>query len=96
LTVHRETLTLYITFRRGGRGESVLLDSVVLHPYGSLYADSDKIAEGGTSTYILHLSGNCINYISEFQRLLLPRDADDRGARPAARRLGLRLPRAHP
>ncbi len=25
LTVHRETLTQYITFNRGGRGESVLL-----------------------------------------------------------------------
>jgi hypothetical protein len=25
LTVHRETLTQYITFKRGGRGQSVLL-----------------------------------------------------------------------
>jgi hypothetical protein len=37
-----------------------------------------------------------INFVSGFQRVLLPRDADDRGARPAAGRLGLRLPRAHP
>jgi hypothetical protein len=32
LTVLRETLTQYITFNRGGRGESVLLYSVVLQP----------------------------------------------------------------
>ncbi len=31
VTVHRETLTQYITFKRGGRTESVLLHSVVLH-----------------------------------------------------------------
>jgi hypothetical protein len=31
-TVPRETLTQYITFKRGGRGESVLLYSVVLQP----------------------------------------------------------------
>ncbi len=30
LTVHRETLTQYITFKRGERGESVLLYSVAL------------------------------------------------------------------
>jgi hypothetical protein len=30
LTVQRETLTQYITFKRGGRGESVLLYTVVL------------------------------------------------------------------
>jgi hypothetical protein len=32
LTVHRETLTQYFTFKRGVRGESVLLYSVVLQP----------------------------------------------------------------
>ncbi len=32
LTVLRETLTQYITFTRGGRGESVLLYCVVLQP----------------------------------------------------------------
>jgi hypothetical protein len=59
LTVHRETLTQYITFKRGGRGESVLLYSVVLQRdilQRPLCADSDKIPEGETSTYILHLS----------------------------------------
>jgi hypothetical protein len=30
LTAHRETLTQYITFKRVGRGKSVLLHSVVL------------------------------------------------------------------
>jgi hypothetical protein len=35
LTVHRETLTQYITFKRGER---------------EICADSDKISEGGTST----------------------------------------------
>jgi hypothetical protein len=30
LSTHRETLTQYITFKRGGRGESVLLYSVVM------------------------------------------------------------------
>ena len=48
LTVHRETLTEYITFKRGGTGESVLLYSVVLQ---------NTSPEGGASTYILHLSG---------------------------------------
>ncbi len=47
LTVHRETLTQYITFKRGGRGESVLCD--VLHR--RLGAYSEKIPEGGTSKY---------------------------------------------
>jgi hypothetical protein len=31
LTVHRETLTQYIAFKRGRGGESVLLYSVVLY-----------------------------------------------------------------
>jgi hypothetical protein len=35
LTVHRETLTQYITFKRGGTGESVLLYSVVLQQWRS-------------------------------------------------------------
>ncbi len=35
LTVLRETLTQYILFNRGGRGESVLLYSVVLQPWYS-------------------------------------------------------------
>ena len=51
MTVHRETLTQYITFKREGSGESVLLYSVVLQLVMSC------IDEGGTSTYILHLSG---------------------------------------
>ncbi len=40
--------------KEGGRWESLFMYSV-LHP--RLSADSDKIPEGGTSTYILHLSG---------------------------------------
>jgi hypothetical protein len=32
LTVHRETLTQYITFKTGGQGEPVLMYSVVLQP----------------------------------------------------------------
>jgi hypothetical protein len=32
VNIHRETLTQYITFKRGGRGESALLYSVVLQP----------------------------------------------------------------
>jgi hypothetical protein len=33
LTVHRETLTQYITFKRGGRGESLLLYSLAIETY---------------------------------------------------------------
>jgi hypothetical protein len=40
---------------RGGRGESVLLYSVVLHR--PICEDSDKIPEGRTSIYILWFKG---------------------------------------
>ncbi len=53
MTVHRETHTQNITFKRGGRGESVLF---LYSVYRRLGVDRDKILEGGTSTYILHLS----------------------------------------
>ncbi len=46
--------TQYITFKRAGRGESVLKKACVLHP--SLCKDSDKIPASRTSSYILHLS----------------------------------------
>ncbi len=59
MTFHRETLTQYITFNRKGEGslhsctwQSCNCD--VLHR--RLGADSDKIPEGGTFSYILHLS----------------------------------------
>jgi hypothetical protein len=58
LTVHSETLTQYITLKRGGKGESVLCSLLsyncdVLHR--RLLADSDKILEGGTSTVPVHI-----------------------------------------
>jgi hypothetical protein len=57
LTVHRETLKQYITFKTGGeRGKSVLLQSRRHASIPTVCADSDKIPEGETSTYILHLS----------------------------------------
>ncbi len=64
-TVHRETLTQNITFKRGGRWESVISCSVVLYSncdvlHRRLWADSDKIPEGGTSPYILHFSGSIL------------------------------------
>jgi hypothetical protein len=60
LTVLRETLTQYITSNRRGRGDSILLYLFVLQPvvlHRPVCEDSDKIPEGRTSTYILHLSG---------------------------------------
>ncbi len=59
LTVHRETLTQYITFKRGGRGKSVLFYSfaTVTSCLDLSVRIVTKIPEGGASTYILHLSG---------------------------------------
>jgi hypothetical protein len=58
LIVHRETLTQYITFKRGGeRGVCTLvLCSLATVTSCVVCADSEKIPEVGTSTYILHLS----------------------------------------
>ncbi len=57
-TVYRDTLTQYITLKEVGEGSLyVLLYSCncdVLHR--TLWEDSDKIPEGRTCTYILHIS----------------------------------------
>ncbi len=52
MTVHRETLTQYITFKRVISGESVIRTLATVTSCIDLW-----VPEGGTSSYILHLSG---------------------------------------
>ncbi len=74
LTVHRETLTQYITFKRGGEG-SLYISTLyscncdVLHR--RLCVDSDKIPGGGTSTYILHLCAAEAAFLATQQRIAI-------------------------
>jgi hypothetical protein len=71
LTVHRETLTQYIAFKRVGRGGvcTLVQCSLACNCDVRLGADSDKIPEGVTSTFILYLSGRDEQSFSSISRL---------------------------
>ncbi len=74
MSTYRETLTQYITFKRGGEGSLMTLISqnlCILATVTSCIDSSVRIitksprSQGGTSTYILHLSGNGKRKIGE-------------------------------
>ncbi len=74
LTAQRDTLPQLNLEEGGGRGKSALLYSVVLpcdFLHRRLWADSEKIPEGGTSTNILHLSGTNLHCWGQWVRTLM-------------------------